>query len=79
MISDTELRDIGTDRGHNPRNLVTKHRRRWNDIVSSEKQVGVTQPGRSHLDKNFGFDHRITLTERDSANSSIELNGLQRR
>jgi hypothetical protein len=53
MISDTELRDIGTDRGHNPRDLVTKHRRHWNDIVSSEQKVGMTQAGRLHLDENF--------------------------
>jgi hypothetical protein len=53
MISDTELRDIGTDHGHNPRDLVTQHCRRWNDIVSSEQKVGMTQAGRLHLDENF--------------------------
>jgi hypothetical protein len=46
VISDTELCDIRTQCKHYPRNLVTKHRRRWNDIVSSEKEVGVTQPKR---------------------------------
>ena len=58
MISDTELRDVGTDCSHDPRNLVTQHRRRRNDIVSGEKQVGVTQPRRLHVDKNFASDRR---------------------
>jgi hypothetical protein len=43
MISDAELCDVRPDCSHNPRNLMTKNRRRWNDIVSGEKQVGVTQ------------------------------------
>ena len=58
MISDTELRDIGTKRGHDPHDLVTKHRRHWNDIVSSEQKVGVTQAGRLHLDENFAPNRR---------------------
>jgi hypothetical protein len=58
VISDTELRDVWTDCSYDPRNLVTEHRRRWNDIVSSEKQVGVTQPGRPHLDEDFVCDRR---------------------
>jgi hypothetical protein len=53
MISDTELCDIGTDCGHNPRDLMAKHRRHWNDIVSSEQKVGMAQAGRLHLDENF--------------------------
>jgi hypothetical protein len=36
VIADTELRDLRTDYSHYPRNLVTKHRWEWNDIVSSE-------------------------------------------
>jgi hypothetical protein len=53
VISDTELRDVRTHFSHYPRNLVTKHRRRWNDIVSSEKQVRVTQPRSLHVDEDF--------------------------
>jgi hypothetical protein len=53
VISDTELRDVRTDCSYDPRNLVTKHRRRWNDIVSSEKQVGVTQPRSLYVDEDF--------------------------
>jgi hypothetical protein len=30
-------RDIGTGCGHNPGYLVTKHRRRWNEIVGGEQ------------------------------------------
>jgi hypothetical protein len=53
VISDTELRDVRPHCSHYPRNLVTKHRRRRNNIVSGEQQVGMAQPGRSHLDENF--------------------------
>jgi hypothetical protein len=58
VISDTELRDVRTDCSYDPRNLVTKHRRRWNDIVSSEKQVGVTRPGGLHVDPDFASHRR---------------------
>ena len=58
MISDTELRDVRTDCSYDPRNLVTKHSRRWNDIVSSEKQVGVAQPRSLHIDEDFAPDRR---------------------
>ena len=37
---------------------MTKHCRRWNDIVSSEKQVGVTQPRGLHVDEDFGSHRR---------------------
>jgi hypothetical protein len=42
VISDADLRDIGTYFGNDPRNLVTKHRGQWNDIVCSEQKVGMT-------------------------------------
>jgi hypothetical protein len=58
MISYTELRDIRTQCSHYPRNLMTKHRRHWNDIVSSEQKVGMTQAGRLHLDENFAPNRR---------------------
>ena len=58
MISDAELRDIGPNRGRDPRDLVTKHHRRWNDIVSSKQKVGMTQAGRLHLDENFAPNRR---------------------
>jgi hypothetical protein len=58
VISDTKLRDVRTDCSYDPRNLVTKHRRRWNDIVSSEKQVGVTQPRSLHVDEDFASGRR---------------------
>ena len=58
MISHTELHDFRTHGRHDPRNLVTKHHRRWDDIVSGEKQVGVTQPGGLHVDEDFASDRR---------------------
>jgi hypothetical protein len=53
VISDVDLHDIGTYFGNDPGDLVTKHRRNRNDIVSGEEQVGVTQPGRLHVDEDF--------------------------
>jgi hypothetical protein len=58
VISDTDLRNIGTDCGRDPRDLVTEHRGCRNEIVSGEEQVGVTQPGRLHVDENFAPNRR---------------------
>ena len=43
VISNTELRDVGTDLSHDSRNLVAEHRRRRRDVVRGEQQVGMTQ------------------------------------
>ena len=61
VISDADLRDIGTYFGNDPGDLVTKYRRGWNDIVRGEEQVGVTQPGRLHVDENFATSWRGDL------------------
>jgi hypothetical protein len=53
VISDTDLCDVRPYCSHNSRNLVTKHRRCRGDVVSSEKQVGVTQPSGLHIDENL--------------------------
>jgi hypothetical protein len=37
MISNTELSDVGADLSDDSRNLVAKHRRRWNDVVRGEQ------------------------------------------
>jgi hypothetical protein len=58
VIADLELRDVRTCCRHEPRDLMAQHRRRRRDIVSGEEQVGVTQPGRSHLDEDFAPDRR---------------------
>jgi hypothetical protein len=58
VISETELRDVRAHCGHYSRNLVTEHRRHWNDIVSSEKQVGVAQASGLHVDENFAPNRR---------------------
>jgi hypothetical protein len=34
------------------------HRRRWNDIVSSEEPVGMTQAGGLHVDQDFASHRR---------------------
>src|SRR5260370_31111061 len=61
VISDTELRDVRTHFSHYPGNLMTKHRRRWNDIVSSKKQVGVAQPRGLHVDQDFASHRRCDV------------------
>ena len=53
VISDTDLRNAGTDCGYDPRDLMAEHRGCRNEIVSSEQQVGVTQPGRLHVNENL--------------------------
>jgi hypothetical protein len=53
VTSDADLRDIGSYFSNDPGDVVTKHRRGRNNIVSGEEQVGVTQPGRSHVDEDF--------------------------
>ncbi len=58
MIADTDLRDVRTDFGHDPGNLVSKDRRKWGDIVSSEQQVRVTQSRGLHVDEDFASDRR---------------------
>jgi hypothetical protein len=74
VISDADLRYIGTYFCNDPRNLVTKHRRRWNDIVSSEKQVGVTQPGGLHIDENFASHRRsdVNVLEIEASTECIK-------
>src|SRR5581483_6885226 len=78
MISNTELRNFGTDFSHDPRNLMAQHRRRWNNIVSREQQVGVTQAGRLHLYQNFA-SHRcgdVDVFEIESAPKCVEYKCL---
>jgi hypothetical protein len=43
VIADVDLCDVRTNLGHDPRNLVTQHRRYRCDIVSGEQEVGVTE------------------------------------
>ena len=43
MISNMELSDVGADLSDDSRHLVAKHRRRWNDVVRGEQEVGVTE------------------------------------
>jgi hypothetical protein len=56
VISDTKLCDLRADCSYDSRNLVTEHRRRWNDIVGGEQKVGMTQPRRLHVDEDFASD-----------------------
>jgi len=58
MVSDVELRDPGTDRSDDSRDFMAQNRRRWNNVVSCEEQIGMTQPGGLNIDQNFAT-HRL--------------------
>src|SRR5260370_7156850 len=77
-ISDADLRDVGSDCGHDTSDLVTKHRRCRNKIVSGEEQVGVTQPGRLHVDENFAPNRRgdVDVFEVEPVTNSVQYKCL---
>jgi hypothetical protein len=58
VIPDADLRDVGADLGNHPCYFVTEHRRDRENIVSGHEQVGVTQPGRLHVDENLAPNRR---------------------
>jgi hypothetical protein len=78
VISDTELRDVRTHFSHYPRNLMTKHRRGWNDIVSSKKQVGVAQTRGLHVDQDFASHRRsdVNVLEIEASTECVEYKRL---
>ncbi len=43
VIADMKLRDVRPHFNHDSCDLMTQHGRYWNDIVSREQEVGVTQ------------------------------------
>jgi hypothetical protein len=61
VITGAELRDVRSDLGDDPRHFVAQHRRHRDDIVRGEKQVGMTQPRRFHVDKDLAPDRRGDL------------------
>jgi hypothetical protein len=79
VISHTELHDFRTHCRHDPRNLVTKYHRRWDDIVSGEKQVGVTQPGGLHVDEDFASNRRsgVHVLEIEPATECVNYERLR--
>jgi hypothetical protein len=78
VISDADLRDVGSDCGHDTRSFVTKHRRCRNKIVSGEEQVGVTQPGCLHVDENFAPNRRgdVDVFEIEPVTNSVQYKCL---
>ena len=74
MISNTELSDVGADLSDDSRNLVAEHRRHRNDVVRGEQQVGVTEPGRLHVDQNFAPNRcgDVDVFEIESASECID-------
>src|SRR5260370_6916038 len=69
-----ELRDIRTYRSYDPRNLVTKHRRHRDNIVSSKQQIGVAQARRLHIDENFASYRRGNLNVLEIESSTECIN-----
>ena len=61
MISNMKLRGIRAYRSYDPRNLVTKHRRHRDNIVSSKQEVGVAQARRLHIHEDFASYRRGNL------------------
>ena len=53
MIADAKLCDIRASLSDDPRDLMAEYCWKRNDIVRSKQKIGVTKPGRSHLNKNF--------------------------
>jgi hypothetical protein len=53
MIADEELSDIWANLGDDPRDLMAEYCWKRNDFVRGKQKIGVTQPGRLHLNENF--------------------------
>ena len=81
VISDTDLRYVGADCGNDPGDLVAKHGRRRNEIVSGKEQVSVTQPGRLYVDENFVANGRgdVYILEVEPTTDSVEYKRLHMR
>jgi hypothetical protein len=76
-----ELRYIRTHCSYDPRDLVTKDRRRRNDGVSCKQQVGVAQARRLHIDENFAPYRRgdLNVLEIESSTECIKYKCLHLR
>jgi len=74
VISDSDLRYVGADCRHDSGDLVTKHRRCRNEIVSGKEQVSVTQPGRLYVYENFVPNRRgdVHILEVEPTTDSVE-------
>jgi hypothetical protein len=64
--------------GYDPCDLVTEHRGRRNEIVGGKEQVGVTQPGRLHVDESFTSNWRgnVHILEVESATECVQYKRL---
>lgn len=61
VIADVDLADIGTHGSDDARHLVAEHRRQWDEIVSGEREIGVAESGRPHVNEHFTPDRRGDL------------------
>jgi hypothetical protein len=58
VVPNTELCDVGPNRGDDPRDFMTQYDGRRSDIVSRKQKVGVAEPGRTYFNENFA-PHRL--------------------
>jgi hypothetical protein len=81
VIADSELCDVKTDCSYDPRNLVTKYSRHWNNIVSGEQKVGMTQARGLHIDENFAPNRggNVHVLEVEPATKCVNYKCLQLR
>jgi hypothetical protein len=81
VISDMELRYIWTHGSHDPSNLVSKHSRSGDDIVSCKQQVGVAQARRLYIDENLTPYRRgdLNVLEIESSTECIKYKCLHLR
>ena len=78
VIPDLELRDLGTNCRHGPRDLVAIHGGCGEDGVCGEQHVGMAQPGRSYVDQNFPPNRRgdVHVLELESATDCVKYKCL---
>ena len=78
MVSEPKLCDLRADFSNDPGDLVPQHRRRRNDIVSSEQQIGMTESGRLHVDQDFASHRRgnVDVFHIEATPDRIEDKGL---
>jgi hypothetical protein len=81
VIADTDLRDVRTYFGDDSGNLVTENSRKWNNIVGSEKQVGMTQARGLHIDEDFASarDGDVHVLQIKSATECVNYKCLHSR
>jgi hypothetical protein len=53
MLANTELGDITSDFGNDPRHLVAEYSRGWENVVRCEQDVSMAEPGCLYIDQHL--------------------------